>query len=101
MRYFTARDNRRLARSTLISLGLHAALFLVLTIVVAINGVKSQDRIGTITINLESMSRPTRRNTPDTVKEEEKTPESSPQVKPQPKQPEKPRPISPAQWRSV
>jgi TonB family protein len=103
MRYYTVSDNRRLVKGTLISLGIHLLVFIILTVVAAVNGVQSRDRLGMITLNLESSSRPARRQAQETVKPEEKAPQPSPSVtpKPEPKKPE-PRPVAstkPAQTR--
>ncbi len=95
MRYYTVSDNRRLATSTLISLGLHVAVLLILTIFFALNGVRSRDRIGTITLNLESSSRPARRPAADREKTEERAPRPSPSVTPARTEPRQPAP-SPA-----
>jgi TonB family protein len=92
MNLFTTRDNRRMAQSTLVSLVIHIVLFVALSIFIAVNGVKSQDRLGTLTLNLESSSRPARQTAPDKLKEEEKAPQPSPSVKPKPPEPVKPSP---------
>lgn len=99
MRYYTVSDNRRLATSTLISLGIHLAVLLILAIVFAVNGVRSQDRIGTITLNLESSSRPARKQAVDREKTEAKTPQPSPPVTPAKTEPRKPSPSPVAKTR--
>jgi len=92
-----AQDRRRLWKSALVSLAVHAALLLALVIITAAGGAPSEERIGMIAINLDNVPP---QAPPGPKSDAAPSPDPSPPARPKPAEP-KPAPRTAAPKSSV